>query len=45
MRPLRGYRCPRDLPPGLKPLRHLLAVRFGREEVAQSNDFDVHGQT
>jgi hypothetical protein len=34
IRPLRGYRCPRDLPPGLKSLRHLLAIHSGREEVA-----------
>ena len=33
MRPLCGYRCTRDLPPGLKSLHHLLAIHSGREAV------------
>ena len=32
-RPLCGYRGPRHLPPGLKSLRHLLAVHAGWEAV------------
>ena len=31
---LRGNRCTRDLPPGLKPLCHLLTVHSARAEVA-----------
>ena len=34
VRPLCGYRCTRHLPPGLKSLRHLLAVPAGWEAVA-----------
>jgi hypothetical protein len=36
--PLRGHRWTRDLPPGLKPSRHLLAVHSGREEVAPGTE-------